>query len=71
MTFLAQRLITTYQVLDCETLIGHPDPVSVVRDATGVAVTASLDQAALRAILLAIEPSKLSDDEADDAARSR
>src|SRR3984957_15005795 len=71
LTFLAQRLITTYQVLDCETLIGHPDPVSVVRDATGVAVTASLDQAALRAILLAIEPSKLSDDEADDAARSR
>ncbi|MDP9013349.1 MAG: hypothetical protein M3O41_11960 [Pseudomonadota bacterium] len=70
-TFLAQRLVTTYETLLCPSLIHHANPVSVTRDANGVAVTASIDQRALAAILEALERTKVEDDIADAAARTR
>jgi hypothetical protein len=70
-TFLAQRLVTTYQLLNCATEINQALPLSTTSDATGVTLSASIDWRALRAILQALEPSRASDDIADSEMRSR
>jgi hypothetical protein len=70
-TFLAQRLVTTYDLLNCQTLIDQADPIAVVSNANGVVVSAAIDQAALQAILTALEPWKAQDDIADSPSHSR
>jgi hypothetical protein len=70
-TFLAQRLVASYQLLNCQAIIHKAIPLSVVTDAAGVATSASFDTTALATILSALEPSKLEDDALDSAARSR
>lgn len=44
-TFLAQRFVTTYgpNGLNCATLLGQPDPVSVKKDGNGVAISATIN----------------------------
>jgi len=69
-TFMAQRLVTSYQILTCATLIKQTLPVSTTTNAAGVTVSASIDPAALKSIIAALEPSKAADDIADSAVRS-
>jgi hypothetical protein len=68
-TFLAQRLVATYVNLDCQSLIRQADPVAVATDATGLAVSASVDQQLLKSILAALEPWQSQDEQADSAMR--
>jgi hypothetical protein len=71
LTFLAQRLVTTYQMLNCATEINQALPLSTTANAAGVTLSASINWPALKTILAALEPSKAADDIADSAARSR
>jgi hypothetical protein len=41
-TFLAQRFVTSYDTLGCSALLNKPDPVTVVTDSQGVAVSATI-----------------------------
>ncbi len=70
-TFMAQRLVTSYQILTCATLIKQTLPVTTTTNAAGVTVSATIDPVGLKSILAALEPSKAADDIADSAARSR
>jgi hypothetical protein len=69
-TFMAQRLVTSYQILTCATLIKQALPVSTTVDADGVTVAAAIDQQSLQTVIGALEPSKAADDIADSAVRS-
>jgi len=42
-TFLAQRLASSYDILGCANLVNLPDPVSVVTDQTGFALSATIN----------------------------
>jgi len=42
-TFMAQRFVATFGILDCGGLLGLADPVSFTQDANGVAVSAAID----------------------------
>jgi len=42
-TFMAQRLVGTYEILGCEDLLGLSLPVSVSTDESGVAIKANID----------------------------
>jgi len=69
-TFMAQRLVASYQILTCATLIKQTLPVSTTTNTAGVTVSASIDQQSLKTIIAALEPSKAADDIADSRARS-
>jgi len=69
-TFMAQRLVASYQILTCATLIQQTLPVSTTTNAAGVTVSASIEQQSLKTIIAALEPSKAADDIADSRARS-
>jgi hypothetical protein len=69
--FMAQRFVASYELLNCKSIINQTDPVSVVTDAAGVAISTNIDSTALATILGALEPTKLEDDTIDSAARSR
>jgi hypothetical protein len=70
-TFLAQRFVATYQLLDCATLVNESDPVSVTLNKQGVAVSAAVNTAALNRIVQKFSPQKAEDDTADSIARER
>jgi hypothetical protein len=70
-TFLAQRFVATYQLLDCAALVNEADPVSVTVDAQGVAVSATIDTTALNNIVQKLAASKAEDDALDSVARSQ
>ncbi len=42
-TFMAQRFVASFNILDCGGLLGVSDPVSFTQDANGVAVSAAVD----------------------------
>ena len=42
-TFMAQRFVASFNILDCGGLLGVPDPVTFTQDANGVAVSATID----------------------------
>ena len=42
-TFLAQRFVASFDILDCGTLLNVSDPVSFTTDANGVAVSATIN----------------------------
>jgi len=42
-TFMAQRFVASYNILDCNGLVEIQDPVSVTMDANGVAISATID----------------------------
>jgi hypothetical protein len=70
-TFLAQRFVATYQLIDCATLVNQADPVSVAVNRAGVAVSATVNTAALNRIVQKLEPQKSEDDFADSVDRER
>lgn len=70
-TFLAQRFVATYQLLDCATLVNESDPVSVTLNGQGVAVRAAVNTADLNRIVQKFSAQKAEDDAADSVARER
>ncbi|MDB6103743.1 MAG: hypothetical protein JWO52_3742 [Gammaproteobacteria bacterium] len=71
-TFLAQRFVAAYQLLSCQTLVDNlADPVSVTVDGNGVAVTATLNTAALTKAVQRIQGQQAEDDAADSVDRER
>jgi hypothetical protein len=70
-TFMAQRFVTTYELLNCRTLIDIPDPVSVATNAAGVAVSAVINKTALNEAIKQRATTKSEDDNADTAAQSQ
>jgi hypothetical protein len=70
-TFLAQRFVATYQLLDCAALVNESDPVSVTLNEQGVAVSAAVNTAALNRIVQKFSAQRAEDDAADSVARER
>jgi hypothetical protein len=70
-TFLAQRFVATYQLLDCAALVNESDPVSVSVNQQGAAVSATVNTAALNRVVQKFAAQKAQDDEADSLARER
>jgi hypothetical protein len=70
-TFLAQRFVATYQLLDCGVLVTEADPVSVTVNGQGVAVTAMIDTKALNNIVQKFAATKAEDDALDSVAGSQ
>jgi hypothetical protein len=70
-TFLAQRFVASYQILDCAALVNEANPVSVTTDAQGVAVSATINTAALNQIVQKFAATKAEDDALDSVARSQ
>jgi hypothetical protein len=70
-TFLAQRFDAAYQLLDCQNLVNLADPVSVKVNGAGVAVTATVNTAALSRIVDRLASQKSDDDQADSVDRER
>jgi hypothetical protein len=70
-TFLAQRFVATYQLLDCPALVNEADPVSVTTNKAGVAVSAAVNTAALNRIVQKFAPQQAEDDSADSVDRER
>ena len=70
-TFLAQRFVATYQLLDCAALVNEADPVSVTTNRQGVAVSAAVNTAALNRIVQKFAAQKAEDDSADSIQRER
>lgn len=68
-TFLGQRFVGTYSLLDCETRIGEKDPLSVSVDHRGVATGIKVDTTALKAMLAKLQPYLADDDAADNQRR--
>jgi hypothetical protein len=70
-TFMAQRFAASYSNLDCETLIGQPDPISISTDAHGVATKATLNMRQLSSSLQKISASQAEDLALDSMDRSQ
>jgi hypothetical protein len=70
-TFLAQRFVAAYQLLECATLVNQADPVSVIVNGQGVAISASISVPALKNIVLKFAATKAEDDALDSVARSQ
>jgi choice-of-anchor A domain-containing protein len=69
-TFLAQRYVAAYQLLNCAALTGQPDPVSFTMDANGVVNSATINSAQLATTIAALAATAAADNLADSAANS-
>jgi hypothetical protein len=73
-TFMAQRFVASYELLNCETLIGKEDPITVTVPTTGpdagVAISASLNRMLYSTEVSDLESTKAADDAADAASKS-
>jgi hypothetical protein len=69
-TFLAQRFVASYQILNCANLILEEDPITVTTDVNGIAIGATLNTLSYRQQLQDIANQKAADDSADNAAKS-
>ncbi len=70
-TLLAQRFVATYQLLDCRSLVGERDPVSVTINSQGVATSAAVNAWAVNRIVQKLAAQKSQDDWADSVDRER
>jgi hypothetical protein len=70
-TFLTQRFTATFQLLECGTLTNVADPVSVTLDGNGVAVSATINKAALSSIVQKFAVQTSEDNWKDSFARDR
>jgi len=70
-TFLGQRFVAAYQLLDCQNLVNLADPVSVRTDANGVAISVVVGKTALTSILQRIQGQAAEDDAIDSVDRER
>jgi hypothetical protein len=69
-TFVTQRFVASYQLLNCESLIGLSDPITVTTDANGIATGASLNILSYIHGVESIANEKSADDAADNATFS-
>ncbi len=42
-TFLAQRFVASYEILDCQALLNQPDPITLFTDPNGVVIDATIN----------------------------
>jgi hypothetical protein len=70
-TFLAQRFVSAYELLDCKNLVNQAVPVSVTVNGDGVATSASISAANLKNIVLKFSASHAQDNALDSSARSQ
>lgn len=71
-TFMAQRFVASYELLNCESLIQIADPITVTTDpTTGIATAASLNQLSYQQEVASIASEQAADNAADSAAKSR
>jgi hypothetical protein len=70
-TFLGQRFVAAYQLLDCQNLVNLADPVSVRTDANGVAISVVVGKTALTSILQRIQGQAAEDNAIDSVDRER
>lgn len=70
-TFLAQRFVASYTNLNCQTLIGQADPITLTTSAAGVVTDAKLNTSQLNETLHDIAASKANDYAEDSLARSQ
>jgi hypothetical protein len=68
---MVQRFVATYQILDCASLTGRPDPVSFQADSSGFVISAIIDTNALESSIRRLAPFKAEDDFADSHAASQ
>jgi hypothetical protein len=66
-TFLAQRFAASYDILGCADLVKLPDPVSVTTDASGFAVSATINLPLYARCKRYLAPYQRQDDEANAA----
>jgi hypothetical protein len=69
-TFMAQRFVASYQILECQNLIHVPDPVSVTTNADGIATSAAVNTTALNKAIQQMANTKSQDNSADSASKS-
>jgi len=70
-TFLAQRLVAAYGLLDCKNLIGQSLPITLTTNNDGVTTNATVNVPALKNAILALSASHASDLYLDSSARSQ
>jgi hypothetical protein len=70
-TFMVQRFVASYQILDCASLTGRPDPVSFQTDSSGLVISATVDTNALESSIRKLAPFRAEDDFADSHAASQ
>lgn len=69
-TFMAERFVASYQILNCESLIQKADPITVTTDANGVATRATINIFLYNEEVRNIAGQKAADDAADSASKS-
>jgi hypothetical protein len=69
-TFMAQRFVASYEILECENLIHVPDPMSVTTNRDGVATAGAVNTNALGKAIKQLAATKDQDDAADAASKS-
>jgi hypothetical protein len=70
-TFMVQRFVATYQILDCASLTGQSDPVSFQTDSSGIVISATVDTTALESSIRKLVPFKAEDNFVDSHAASQ
>ena len=69
-TFMAQRFVASYEILNCANLILKADPITVVTDSNGVATSATLNTVLYSQEIQDLANQQGADDAADNAAKS-
>jgi hypothetical protein len=69
-TFMAQRFVASYQILNCADLILEADPITVTTDPTGIAIGATLNTLTYNQEIQDIENQQAADNAADNADKS-
>jgi hypothetical protein len=69
-TFMAQRFVASYDILNCEGLLGLPDPVSVTADANGIVTGATINQTVFSRWRRMLNSGQARDTAANDAAQA-
>jgi hypothetical protein len=70
-TFMVQRFVASYQILDCASLTGQSDPVSFQTDSSGIVISATVDTTALESSIRKLVPFKAEDNFVDSHAASQ
>jgi hypothetical protein len=69
-TFMAQRFVASYDMLDCAGLLQLPDPVSVTADANGIVTGASINPTVFNRWKRLLSSRQAEDDAANKAAQA-
>lgn len=69
-TFMAQRFVASFDILQCGTLLNITDPISVTTNAQGVTTGATIDLSVLQRLKRSLAASQGQDSAADDRARA-